>query len=177
MKKTILNIIRKIYPLVTACVVVFMISPVTCYCGYESVPFVDVIIKCSESWEEAPWHRYDGEPGVKQTLKTTGIKDRGKTKYKFGNDFLVSVLATCMPPEYEGDIVDLMGSDDGSDETIYTQMWPEEEGEILQQKVLACEAGWGIAVKMEVPNDNDPNRYKYIGKIEKETVGFSFGDE
>jgi len=126
---------------------------ICCSHGYATEVEIPVQIPCSKDFFasiDTPWVVYPGIPGFQYTLTTMGLLDNNKrdvvTTRKEGflsstdDGICVSIEAKCIPQNISANV-----SSTGD--------------------YLTCNVGEGIKIKMYSPNDTNPDRYRYIGKL------------
>ena len=138
------NIIR-IVGMIIGCITIIISSY-----AYAEVIQVSVEIPCSPNPIAAPWVTFDGEPEVQYSLTTNGLLEDRKEGVveivKIGSlsrtpdGLYVYVGARCIPTDVATNI-SLTGS------------------------TLTCNVGEGIKVSMLEPNNRNPDKYRYSGKL------------
>lgn len=111
----------------------------------------EISIQCCVNPNVVPIHEYSGEPNTQLTLVTKGLQVLGSSELIKDSFFdNIVVRAHCLS-YYNGEPL--------SDTTnIYDYMWPPG-------KTLTCEKGDGLAITMISPNDQNPDKYRYVAML------------
>ena len=146
--------------------IIFMIRIIVCVVAFSSVCYADaydipLTIKCRPTVEQAGWKEVKGAPNKQYTLTSLGLEIAGETGPEEGGLFskwtdhergivrygVAHIIAKCTPNGEEMD------------------MFPDLALSHDPLPTLVCRKGEGLAVRFLSPNDPDPNKYIYHGRV------------
>lgn len=136
-----------------------------CYADVTTEP---VVIQCCKTTGAVPIHKFPGIPNTKLSLTTEGLSILG-VRELFTD---LSVIKHQLTPQTEGiresDVVVIAecltyrnGIEIEDSINTYKNMWPPGS-------VLACNKGDGLEVTMVSPNDENPEKYRYVATLTRE---------
>lgn len=119
-------------------------------CGYAESIDIPVEIPCSNSPIESSWMIFSGNPGIRYTIATNGIRE-------FGKEGVAEVYEDRGISRTQDGLRVYIGANCMSSDKVTNVS--------LTGSALACEEGEGIRIRMVEPNDANLDKYHYVGTL------------